>query len=149
MQRRQFETNLDKVFDFSARVAAMPEGRHYAQHPWNKVWDAVFLGAAVQIPNRHYLEAECRQGVLAERIGALSEDTMGYALERQDPPGAFALGCEVARRLKRNGVLHSDWARGPGKSSLSRQTQEIAHQSVRYPVSVGTLRNRCPPGRWA
>ncbi len=112
MQRRQFETYLDKVFDFSARVAAMPEGRHYAQHPWNKVWDAVFLGAAVQIPNRHYLEAECRQGVLAERIGALSEDTMGYALERQDPAGAFALGCEVARRLKRNGVLHSDWARG-------------------------------------
>jgi hypothetical protein len=112
LQRRQFEAYLDKVFDFSARVAAMPEGRQYARHPWRKVWDAVFLGAAVQIPNVHRLEAECRQGVLAQRIGALSEDTMGYALERQDPARAFALGCEVARRLKRNGVLHSDWARG-------------------------------------
>lgn len=112
MQRRQFEAYLDKVFDFSARVAAMPEGRQYARHPWRKVWDAVFLGAAVQIPNVHRLEAECRQGVLAQRIGALSEDTMGYALARQDPARAFALGCEVARRLKRNGVLHSDWARG-------------------------------------
>jgi hypothetical protein len=112
LQRRQFEAYLDKVFDFSARVAAMPEGRPYARHPWRKVWDAVFLGAAVQIPNVHRLEAECRQGVLAQRIGALSEDTIGYALERQDPAQAFALGCEVARRLKRNGVLRSDWARG-------------------------------------
>ena len=112
MQRRQFEAYLDKVFDFSSRVAAMPEGRPYARHSWRKVWDAVFLGAAVQIPNMHRLEAECRQGVLAQRIGALSEDTMGYALERQDPLLAFALGCEVARRLKRNGVLRSEWARG-------------------------------------
>jgi hypothetical protein len=53
LQRRQFEAYLDKVFDFSARVAAMPEGRPYAQHPWKKVGDAVFLGAAVQIPNVH------------------------------------------------------------------------------------------------
>lgn len=112
MQRRQFEAYLDKVFDFSARVAAMPEGRPYAQHPWKKVGDAVFLGAAVQIPNVHRLEAECRQGVLAQRIGRLSEDAMGYALERQDPALALALGCEVARRLKRNRALRSDWARG-------------------------------------
>jgi hypothetical protein len=45
-------------------------------------------------------------------MGALSEDTMGYALQRQDTAPVFALGCEVARRLKRNGVLHSAWARG-------------------------------------
>ena len=90
----------------------MPEGRQSPRHPWKKVWDAVFLGAAVQISNLHQLEAECRQGILAQRIGALSEDTMGYALERQAPTAVFALGCEVARRLKRNGVLHSDGARG-------------------------------------
>ena len=112
MQRRQFEAYLDKVFAWSERVAALPEGRHGPQHPWRQVWDAVFLGAAVQIPNLHRLEAECRAGVLAQRIGALSEDTMGCALQRQDPAPVFALGCAVARRLKRNGVLHSDWARG-------------------------------------
>ena len=112
MQRQQFEAYLDKVFDWSARVAAQPEGRQSPRHPWKKVWDAVFLGAAVQIPNLHRLEAECRQGVLGQRIGALSEDAMGYALQRQDPAPVFALGCEVARRLKRNGVLHSDRARG-------------------------------------
>jgi hypothetical protein len=112
LQRRQFEAYLDKVFAWSARVAALPEGRQSPRHPWKKVCDAVFLGAAIQIPNVHRLEAECRHGVLAERIGTLSEDAIGYALQRQDTAPVFALGCEVARRLKRNGVLHSDWARG-------------------------------------
>ena len=112
MRRRQFETYLEKVFDWSVRVAALPEGRQSPRHPWPKVFDSVFLGGAIQIPNVHRLEAECRAGVLAQRIGALSENTMGYALQRQDPAPVFALGCEVARRLKRNGVLHSGWARG-------------------------------------
>jgi len=112
LQRHPFEAYLHKVFDGSGQVAALPEGRQSPQHPWKKVGDAVFLGAAVQIPNLHQLEAECRAGVLAQRIGPLSEDTVGYALQRQDPAPVFALGCEVARRLKRNGVLRSDWARG-------------------------------------
>lgn len=112
MQRHPFEAYLDKVFDWSGQVAALPEGRQSPQHPGRQVWDAVFLGAAVQIPHLHQLEAECRAGVFAHRIGTLSEDTMGYALQRQDPAAVFALGCEVARRLKRNGVLHSPWARG-------------------------------------
>ena len=112
MQRRQFEVYLDKVFDWSGQVTALPEGRQSPRHPAKKVWDAVFLGAAVQIPNLHQLEAECRAGVLAQRIGALSEDTMGYALQRQDAAPVLALGCQVARRLKRNGMLHSAWARG-------------------------------------
>ncbi len=112
MRRHQFEAYLDKVFDFSARLAAQPEGRESPRHPWKKVWDAVFLGAVIQIANLHRLEAECRQGVLTQRIGQLSEDTMGYALQRQDPAPIFALGCAVARRLKRNAVLGSSWARG-------------------------------------
>lgn len=112
MSRHQFEAYLDKVFDFSSKVAALPEGRRYPWHPWRKVFDALFLGAACQFPSLHRIETECRGGALAKRIGALSEDAIGYALERQHPGPLFALGCEVARRLKRNGVLRSNWARG-------------------------------------
>jgi len=112
LRRRQFEAYLDKVFDWSARVAALPEGRQSLQHAWPKVFDSLFLGGAIQIPNLHRLEAECQGGVLRQRIGKLSEDAMGYALQRQEPTSLFSLGCEVARRLKRNGVLRSDWARG-------------------------------------
>lgn len=112
MGRHQFEVYLDKVFDFSDRVAALPEGRLYPRHPWKKIFDAVFLSAACQFATVHRMEAECRQGVLAQRIGPLSEDAIGYTLQRQDPASIFALGCDLARRLKRNGILHSDWARG-------------------------------------
>lgn len=112
MGRHQFEAYLDKVFDFSDRVAALPEGRIYPRHPWKKVFDAVFLGAACQFPALHQIEAECRRGVLRRRIGSLSEDCMGYAMLHQDPQSLLAFGCDLARRLKRNGILQSEWARG-------------------------------------
>ena len=112
MTRHRFEAYLDKVFGFSDLVSALPEGRQFPQHPWKKVFDSVFLGAAMQIPSLLQIEAECHDGALAKRIGSISDDTIGYALERQSPEPVFALTCEIARRLKRNGVLHSDWSRG-------------------------------------
>jgi hypothetical protein len=110
--RHRFEAYLDKVFGFSDLVSALPEGRQFPQHSWKKVFDAVFLGAAMQIPSLLQIEAECHHGALAKRIGPISDDTLGYTLERQSPEPVFALGCEIARRLKRNGVLRSDWSRG-------------------------------------
>ena len=112
MIRHRFEAYLDKVFGFSALVRALPEGRQFPQHSWKKVFDAVFLGAAMQIPSLLQIEAECHDGALAKRIGPISDDTLGYALQRQSPEPVFALSCEIARRLKRNGVLRSAWSRG-------------------------------------
>src|SRR5258707_2322092 len=112
MSRHRLETYLDKVFGFSALVGALPEGRQLPAHTWKKVFDAVFLAAAMQISSLLQIEAECRDGTLAKRIGPISDDTLGYALERQSPKPVFALSCEIARRLKRNGVLRSDWSRG-------------------------------------
>jgi len=112
LSRHRFEAYLDKVFGFSDLVSALPEGRQFPQHPWKKVFDSVFLGAAMQIPSLLQIEAECRDGALAKRVGPISADTIGYALERQSPEPVFALSCEIARRLKRNGVLRSDWSRG-------------------------------------
>lgn len=112
MTRHRFEAYLDKVFGFSDLVSALPEGREFPQHSWKKIFDAVFLGAAMQIPSLLQIEAECHDGALAKRIGPISDDTIGYALQRQSPEPVFALSCEIARRLKRNGVLRSGWSRG-------------------------------------
>ena len=112
MKRHRFETYLDKVFGFSDLVSSLPEGREFPQHSWKKVFDAVFLGAAMQIPSLLQIEAQCRNGALAQRIGSISDDTIGYALQRQSPEPVFALSCDIARHLKRNGVLRSDWSRG-------------------------------------
>ena len=143
MSRHQFEVYLDKVFDFSKRVGALPEGHQWPQHPWKKVFDAVFLGAAMQIPSLLQIEAECCEGVLAKRIGPISDDTVGYALQRQSPDPVFALGCEIARRLKRNGVLRSDWSRGLVVaavdgieicSSFARCCDACMHREVQHKV---------------
>jgi len=143
LSRHQFEAYLDKVFDFSRRVSALPEGRQWPQHPWKKVFDAVFLGAAMQMPSLLQIEAECRNGALAKRIGPISDDTIGYALQRQSPEPVFALGCEIARRLKRNGVLRSDWSRGlvvaavdgiEVCSSFARCCDACMHRAVEHKV---------------
>jgi len=112
LSRHRLETYLDKVFGFSWLVSALPEGRQFPQHSWKKVFDAVFLSAAMQIPSFLQVEAACRDGALAKRIGPISDDTLGYALQRQAPEPVFSLGCQIALRLKRNGVLRSDWSRG-------------------------------------
>ena len=100
------------MFDFSAKVEALPDGRQSPPHTGNKIFDAVFLGAACQFPALHRIETECKGSALSKRIGSLSEDAIGYALERQDPGAVFALGCDLARQLKRNGIFRSDWSRG-------------------------------------
>ena len=91
----------------------MPDGRLYPYHSGKKVFDAVFLGAACQLPAVHRIETECKRGgVLSKRIGPLSENAIGYALERYNSQAVLRLGCDVARQLKRNGVLRSAWSRG-------------------------------------
>jgi hypothetical protein len=72
----------------------------------------------MQIPSLLQIEAECHHGALSKRIGPISDDTLGYTLERQSPEPVFALGCEIARRPKRNGVLCSDWSRGWGVGAV-------------------------------
>jgi len=110
--RHEIEAYVEKIFDWSALLTRLPDGRRHPQHSCQKVFAAVFWGAVGRIPSFHQLEYECRAGGLRHRIGPLSEDTLRYTLERVAPEAVFALGCEVARRLKRNGVLRTDAAQG-------------------------------------
>jgi len=122
---------VDKVFDFSSHVEALPDGRLYPYHSGKKIFDAVFLGAACQFRSVHRIETECQPGgVLAKRIGQLSGDAIGYALQRYDSQAVFRLGCEVARQLKRNGVLRSKWSRGQVVAAVDGI--EICNSFVRF-----------------
>jgi len=112
MGRAEIEAYLAKVFDWPTLVAALPEGRQHPQHSCQKVFEAVFWGAAGRIASFHQLEHECHAGRLRHRIGPISEDTFRYALERLSPEAVLALGCAVARQLKRNGVLRTAATRG-------------------------------------
>ena len=143
MSLRQLGTYLDKVFGFSALVAALPEGRQFPQHSWEKVFNALFFGAAMQLPSLLQIEAACRDGALAKRIGPISDDTFGYVLQRQVPEPVFDLTCDIVRRLKRNGVMRSDWSRGLAvaavdgieiSSSFSRCCDDCMQRKVEHKV---------------
>lgn len=112
MGRHQFEAYLAKVFDWPQWIARLPDGRQRPQHSCQKVFEALFLGAALHRGSLHQVEHDCRAGVLAHRIGPISEDTFRYTLQRLAPEAVFALGCAVARQLKRNGVLRTAATRG-------------------------------------
>ena len=52
----------------------------------------VFLGSVCQFATAHRIEFESNTGVLSKRIGPISEDTLGYAMQRQDIQPVFELG---------------------------------------------------------
>jgi hypothetical protein len=99
-RRHQFEAYLDKVFDFSAAVEALPDGRKFPQHREKKIFDAVFLGAACQFPALHRIETECYQGALFHRIGPVSEDAIAYTLERCNPQALIHPGLRGGPSVK-------------------------------------------------
>src|SRR5438445_12185581 len=84
MSHHRLEAYLDRVFGFSALVDALPEGLEFPQHRWKKVFDAVFLGAAMQIPSLLQIEAECCEGALAKRIGPIIIATTALATRCKD-----------------------------------------------------------------
>ncbi len=112
MRRHQFEAYLEKVFAFSHLVAQLSDRRRFPRHPCAKVFEALFLGTALQFPSVHALEQDCRDGALRKRIGPMSEETIRYVLQRLERPSLERLWEQVARRMKRNGLLRSAWARG-------------------------------------
>jgi hypothetical protein len=108
----RLESYLEKVFALSRRVEALGEGRSFPRVPLAQVFQALFWGTVLRRHSLHGIEAECCQGVLAGRIGKLSESTVGYALERLEVDSLRELSYGVARRLKRNQMLNWETAGG-------------------------------------
>jgi hypothetical protein len=53
----------------------MSEGRQHPRHPWSKVFQALFLGAACQMRSLREIELACRSGCLKRRV-EISGDEM-------------------------------------------------------------------------
>ena len=120
---KRLERYLEKVFDWSARVAGLQDGRCFAQVPLSQVFEAVFWGTVLRHKSLHSIVAECREGVLCRRIGAVSESTVGYALERMEVQSLRELSFAVTRKLKRNGVLQ--WATAAGQLVVALDGIEV------------------------
>jgi hypothetical protein len=122
-QIERLEAYLEKVFDLSLRAEALGEGRCCPRVPLAQVFEALFWGTVLRRHSLHAIEAECGEGVLASRIGKLSESTVGYALERLELDSLRELSYGVARRLKRNQML--DWETAGGRLVMALDGIEV------------------------
>src|SRR4029077_13229802 len=99
---------------------------------WKKVFDAVFLGAAMQIPSLLQIEAECHHRALGQRICTVSDDTLRASRFRRRAIS------QLSANTGSGDCLSSESSR---KKRSSDQRQELhsttQHQLLRHQFRAG------------
>jgi hypothetical protein len=107
---RQFWHYSAKVFDLPRRLARVRNRRTEARIPTRAVTATLFLGGLLRIGSRLGLEIKSRKKGWQRLVGwaqPISDDALGYVLERYDLDDLRTLLAEVNGDLKRNKALDS------------------------------------------
>lgn len=107
---RQFWRYSRKVFDLARRLAGVRDRRTQAEIPTRVVTLTLFLGGLLRIGSRLGLEIKSRKKGWQRLVGRakpISDDAMGYVLERYNLLDLRTVLMEVNSDLKRNKVLDS------------------------------------------
>jgi hypothetical protein len=102
---RQFWRYGEKVFDLPRRLRAVRDRRVQPEIPTPVLTASLFLGAVLRVPSRLQLQAEtARRGWqrLVRWFRPLSDDALGYVLERYRLEDLRAVLVDVNRTLKAN-----------------------------------------------
>ena len=105
---------LDKVFGWSAQLAALRDGRRRPQIPTAAVFMNALMMAATRLASLNALESQLRHGgrwagVLGRR--AISADSLGRVVGLMDSEALCRLLSEVNHRLRRKKMLGDNpWA---------------------------------------
>ena len=105
---------LDKVFDWSAQLAPLRDGRARPQIPTAAVFMGALMMAATRLGSLNALESELRRGARWGRVvgrSAMSADSLGRIAGLIDPAVLRAMLCGVNHRLRRKKMLADNpWA---------------------------------------
>lgn len=107
---RQFWHYAHKVFDLPRRLAQVRDRRSQGQIPTRSVTATLFLGGLLRIGSRLGLEIKSRKKGWQRLVGwtrPISDDALGYVLERYRLEDLRSVLAEVNRGLKRNKSLDS------------------------------------------
>ncbi|MFO8057162.1 MAG: transposase [bacterium] len=99
---------LDKSFDFSEGLSSPVDGRERPQIPLSRALGAVFWGSVFRLESAHSMEHSCCSGPLRSRVGPLSEDTIGNALEEMDLESLQRFWSGILKKAKTKQMLRSD-----------------------------------------
>jgi hypothetical protein len=103
---------IEKVFDFSARMAQLKDLRRRPRIPLRAIWGSVFFLFILRQRSLHAMEGQLRQPHRVERlIGPKkpSADRMGQVLTRMDPNQLRAMLSGINHQWGRNKGLKNSW----------------------------------------
>jgi len=113
---RSFDKYIHKVFHFDEFLNFLEDTRINPSIDIKKIAEALFYGTAFRMKAIAEIERECKEGVLSKRIGALSDDTIGYGMEHLEVSSLQKAWELMARLMKRNGMIRKnpfgDWTIG-------------------------------------
>ena len=103
---------IEKVFDFSGRMAQLKDPRRRPRIPLGAIWGSVFFLFVLRQRSLNALEGQLRQPRRMERlIGPQkpSADRLGQVLSKMDPNQLRAMLSGVNHQVGRNKGLKNGW----------------------------------------
>ena len=100
-----FEKYGSKVFKLMDFLSMLQDDRKEPEINIQKIFLGYYFGSAFRMKATSTIEEETRKGVLRKRVGAISDDTIGYGLEHLRTESIQEGWYMLGRRAKRNGML--------------------------------------------
>ena len=103
-----FEKYITKVFKINEIISGFKDLREDPDIDIQKIFMGYFYGSAFRIKATSTIEAETREGVLKKRVGEISDDTIGYGLDRVTIRSVRNSWNMLYKISKRNGMLRDN-----------------------------------------
>lgn len=100
-----FEGYIGKVFDFAGNLGLLSDGRQYPTKSISSIFLVCFYGTCFRLKAVSAIAEESREGCLSQRVGSISDDTIGYGLNHLDVASVQEFWNVLSKRAKRNGML--------------------------------------------
>lgn len=111
-----FVSYIHKVFLFGDLLAGLQDNRSEPEIIIDDVVKGLIYGSAFRIKAVSEIERECDCGSLKKRVGFISDDSFGYALNALDISSLRAGWDIMTKKMKRNGMIRNspfkDWIVG-------------------------------------
>ena len=104
---KQFETYAFKVYKLPSFWGGLEDGRVDPKIDIHQIVKGLIYGSSRRLKAISEIERECKEGVLKERVGPISDDTFGYGLEHVDSMFIHDAWMKIGKIIKRNGVIRN------------------------------------------
>jgi hypothetical protein len=103
-----FEKYISKVFKINEVLLNLNDLRDNPDIDIQNIFLGYLYGSAFRIKATSAIEAETREGVLIKRVGGISDDTIGYGLDRLTIRSTRNSWNMLSKISKRNGMLREN-----------------------------------------